>query len=146
MKKTILLFFSLLTMLQLSLAQRTVYHTRPEKLFNQGKEMFLEGNYAGAEDLLAQFTAVSNDTRLKEEAAYMRAVASFKRGREESGEVLQSFLDNYPESVHRHPLLFLIGSRYFDQKEWEQARTWFALTDLDYLTLTDQEDYSFRSG
>lgn len=146
MKKIILLFFSLLTMLQLSVAQRTVYHTRPEKLFNQGKEMFLEGNYAGAEDLLAQFTAVSNDARLKEEAAYMRAVASFKRGREESGEVLQSFLDNYPESVHRHPLLFLIGSRYFDQKEWEQARTWFALTDLDYLTLTDQEDYSFRSG
>lgn len=146
MKKLFLLLITLLSLLQLSVAQRTVYHAEPEKLFNQGKEMFLEENYTGAEDLLAHFSAVSNDPRLQEEAAYMRTVAAFKRGRVEGGELLKAFLNSYPESVHRHPLLFLIGSHHYDRKEWETAHSWFTMADLDYLTLTDQEDYSFRLG
>ena len=60
MKKTIfLLLFAVAT--HLAMAQRTVYHHQPEKLFNQGKEMFLEGNYTGAQDLLSQYVAESND-------------------------------------------------------------------------------------
>ena len=144
--KRIFLLLTLMSLLQLSLAQRTVYHVEPEKLFNQGKEMFLEGNYAGADDLLTRFTAISDDVRMKEEAAYMQAVASFKRGSEGSSEQLETFLYNHPESVHRHPLMFLIGSAHYDRKEWEAARSWLLQADLDYLTLTDQEDYSFRLG
>ena len=144
--RKVFLLLTLLSLLQLSVAQRAVYHAQPEKLFNQGKEMFLEGNYAGAEDMLARFLLESNDQRMKEEAAYMRAVASFKRGGEESIALLKAFLNNHPESLHRHPLYFLIGSYHYDRKEWETARSWFALADLDYLTLTDQEDYTFRSG
>lgn len=144
--KRICLLLTLMSLLQLSLAQRTVYHAEPEKLFNQGKEMFLEGNYAGAEDLLTRFSAMSDDVRLKEEAAYMQAVASFERGSEDSSEQLETFLNNHPESVHRHPLLFLIGSAHYDRKEWEAARNWLLQADLDYLNLTDQEDYSFRLG
>ncbi len=144
--RKVFLLLTLLSLLQLSVAQRAVYHAQPEKLFNQGKEMFLEGNYAGAEDMLTRFLLESNDQRMKEEAAYMRAVASFKRGGEESIALLKAFLNNHPESLHRHPLYFLIGSYHYDRKEWETTRSWFALADLDYLTLTDQEDYSFRSG
>ena len=40
----------------------------------------------------------------------------------------------------------MIGSFHYDHKEWEEARFWFNLSDLDYLTLSEQEDYSFRSG
>jgi len=144
--KKIILLLTLLPLLQLSLAQRTVYHAEPEKLFNQGKEMFLEKNYAGAEDLLARYITQSDDLRMKEEADYMRSVASFKRGRDSGGEMLKAFLSSYPESTHRHPLLFMIGSYHYDRKEWEAARSWFTLADLDYLTLAEQEDYSFRSG
>jgi len=32
------------------------------------------------------------------------------------------------------------------QKEWETAKFWFNRADLDYLTLSEQEDYSFRTG
>jgi len=64
------------------MAQRTTYHEQPEKLFNQGKEMFLEGNYTAAQELLAQFSSESNDDLLKEEAAYMSAVSSFHTGNE----------------------------------------------------------------
>lgn len=57
--RKIILLFTLALVTQISTAQRTAYHTQPEKLFNQGKEMFLEGNYVGAKDMLSRYTMVS---------------------------------------------------------------------------------------
>lgn len=144
--RKIVLLFTLVLVTQISTAQRTVYHAQPGKLFNQGKEMFLDGNYVGAEELLERFSAVSSDDYLKEEAAYMIAVSSFRRGNDESGTILKAFLDRYPETIHRHLVRYLIGSFHYDKKEWEAARIWFNQVDLDYLTLGEQEDYSFRTG
>ncbi|HRS42020.1 MAG TPA: hypothetical protein P5174_08410, partial [Dysgonamonadaceae bacterium] len=143
MKKNILgiLFF---LVMQSTFAQRTAYHFQPENLFNQGKEMFLEKNYAGAQDLLGKFIAESDDEFLEEEAEYMIALSSFYRGSGDSGDRLKEFLDKYPESVHRHQVNFLIGSFHFDKKEWAIAKHWMEQSDLDYLTTSEQEDYSFR--
>ncbi|WP_298650744.1 tetratricopeptide repeat protein [uncultured Proteiniphilum sp.] len=143
MKKIILLFI-LAVIAQVSIAQRTAYHAQPEQLFNQGKEMFLEGNYEGAKQLLEKFVAGSDDAYLKEEAAYMMAVSSFRSGDDNSGNMLEAFLDTYPETVHRYHVNFLIGSYYFDKKEWQAAGERFNQADLDYLILPEQEDYSFR--
>lgn len=144
--KRIIVLILLALVIKVSMAQRTTYHEQPGKLFNQGKELFLEGNYTAAQELLAQFSSVSKDELLKEEAAYMFAVSSFYTGNERSGEILQGHLERYPETIHRHQLQFLIGSYYYDKKEWDEALHWFKEADLDYLTLTDQEAYSFRSG
>ena len=78
--KKIILLFTLALIVEASVAQKTVYHTQPEQLFNRGKEMFLNGNWEGAEQLLEKFVTASSDTYLKEEAAYMVAVSSFHRG------------------------------------------------------------------
>lgn len=143
MKKTIfLLLFAVAT--HLATAQRTVYHHQPEKLFNQGKEMFLEGNYVGAQHLLSQYVAESNDRFLIEEAEYMMAVSAYQRGTQNSGDILKEFLDSHPETIHRHQVLFLTGSYHFDKKDWKLAEFWLEQADLDYLTPSEQEDYSFR--
>ena len=145
MKKTIfVLFFALAT--HLAMAQRTVYHHQPGKLFNQGKEMFLEGNYTGAQDLLSQFITESTDRLLIEEAKYMMAVSSFYKGVKNSGERMKEYLDEYPESIYHHQVKFLIGSYHFDEKDWKLARFWFDQADLDYLKPSEQEDFSFRSA
>ena len=143
MKKNILGIL-LFLVIQSTFAQRTAYHFSPENLYNQGKEMFLEKNYAGAQDLLGKFIAENHDSFLKEEAEYMIALSSFYRGSDDSGDRLKDFLDTYPESVHRHQINFLIGSFHFDKKEWAVAKHWFELSDLDYLTPSEQEDYCFR--
>ncbi len=146
MYKKIILLVTLALATQVATAQRTAYHSQPERLFNQGKEMFLEGSYVGAQDLLTRFAAESDDDYLKEEATYMIAVSSFKRGIENSGNILKEFLDTHPETIHRNEVSFLIGSYHFDKKEWEPAGFWFHQVDLDYLSLSEQEDYSFRTG
>lgn len=144
--RKIILFVLLAVATQLSVAQQTVYHSQPEKLFNQGKEMFLEGNYVGAQNVLSEFINNSDDDYLREEAHYMQAVSAFHRGLEKSGETLKEFLDTYPETAHRHQIKFLIGSYHFNKKEWKLADFWLNQADLDYLTLSEQEDYSFRAA
>ena len=144
MRKILLL--SLIFATYLAMAQRTVYHHQPEKLFNQGKEMFLEGNYTGAQDLLSQYVAESNDRFLTEEARYMMAVSSFHKGVKNSGDVMKTFLDEHPENIHHHQVKFLIGSYHFDEKDWKLAKFWFDQADLDYLKPSEQEDFSFRNA
>lgn len=126
-------------------AQRSAYH-QAEKLFNQGREMFLEGNYVGAQDVLSQFADESSDRFLREEAAYMVAVSAFRRGLENSAEMLKEFLDAHPETIHRHQVAFFVGSVYFDKKDWELADFWLKQGNIDYLLPSEQEDYSFRSA
>lgn len=144
--KKIFLIVMLALITQVIPAQKTIFHTYPERLFRQGREMFLGGNYVGAQDLLIGFCAQSDDLRLKEEAEYMLAVASFRRGSEQCEVDLKSFLECHPATAHRHEVQFLIGSRYFDKGEWDTALSWFEQADLDYLTLSEQEDYSFRKA
>lgn len=130
----------------LGMAQQSVEHYPTEVLFNQGKELFLGGNYTGAQDLLQQFASQSTDKHLVEEATYMMAVSSFMKGTPQRGNTLKAFLESYPASLHRHEVAFLIGSYHYDQKDWRTAEHWFAQSDLDYLTPVAQQDYSFRRG
>ena len=142
--KKIIFVFTLALITHASPAQKSAYNSQPERLFNLGKEMFLEGNFTGAQDILLEFTSGSSDLFLNEEAAYMIAVSSFRLGNENSGDILKRFLDTYPETIHRHQVNFLVATHYYDNKDWQKALLWFNMADLDYLSLVEQEDYSFR--
>lgn len=145
MKKIIVLFCLVIASYSL-FAQRTVYHQQPEKLFNQGKEMFLEKNYTGAQDLLMQYSSNGKDAFLLEEAAYMNAASAFYKGDKYSADMLMEFLDKYPQTIHRNQMLFFVGSYHFDEKNWELAKFWLDQANLDYLTSSEQEDHSFRTA
>ena len=145
MRKSILII-SLAIISQVTFAQNSVYNTQPELLFNQGKEMFLGGNWNGAVDMLLKFSEESSDKQLKEEADYMIAVSSFRKGNENSDLIMKEFLEEYPETVHINQINFLIASYYFNKDDWSKALLWFNLADLDYLKINEQEDYSFRTG
>lgn len=125
-------------------AQQTAYNFMPEKMFNQGKEMFLAENYVGAQDVLSKFIDKTDNKILRHEAEYMLAVTSFKRGEAQSIDALYNFWNDNKKSIYNNQITFLLGSYYFDKKEWNDARDWFNFADLDYLSNADQEDYSFR--
>ena len=144
--KKIILILTLALITQISFAQRTAYSALPDIKFNQGKEMFFNANWTGAQDVLLKFFEETKDIYLKEEAAYMIAVSSFRIDNENSSSIMKEFLDKYPETIHRHEVSFLIASHHFDREEWDQALLWFNMSDLDYLNLSEQEDYSFRTG
>jgi len=99
--KKIMLVITLVAVVQAGVAQQTAYRRPPENRFNEGKTLFLEGDYAAAHEVLTEFITRSNDAVLLEEAEYMMAACSFYRGEEDGGEKLMAFLKEHPESAHR---------------------------------------------
>ncbi len=145
MKKTVLLLlFAVSVIMQSLMAQQTAINFQPEQLFNKGKEMFMEENYVGAQDMLSKYIEKSKDKILMHEAKYMLAVASFKRGELGSIDLLNTMWNESPKSIYHNQIAFLIGTWHFDKNQWDEAKHWFEEADLDYLSYPDQEDYSFR--
>ena len=147
MKKILLITgIGIASTLQLTYAQRGISNELPQRLFIQGKEMFLDNNFVGAQNTLAEFKRLSNDQNAKLEADYMIAASSYFTGKEDAVTILREYLDTYPESYHRNDICFYIGSSYFNEKNWNQSLYWFEQADVDYLSKKDQEDYTFRSA
>jgi TolA-binding protein len=104
----------------------------------------LDNNYAGCINTLEEFKNRSKETKLTEEADYMIVSSLFYQGKAGDGAILKDFLDEYPESYHRNQISFFTGSAHFAQKDWNKARFWLSRSDVDYLSVGEQEDYSYR--
>ena len=142
--KKIILLLSVIGLFSFATAQKTAYHVPSQKLFDQGKEMFLEENYTGAYDLLSEYIQLATDNKLIEEAEYFMAASAFYRNAPNSGDIMKEYLSNYPETIHHNQLKFLIGSYHFAEKDWSKTIFWFDQANLDYLSVDEQEDFSFR--
>lgn len=144
--RKLLLVLGLAAGLQLTYAQRGTQMELPNRLFTQGKEMFLDKNYVGCLNTLDEFKQLSKDASLKQEADYMIASSYYYQGKENVAIVLKEYLETYPETYHRNQLCFFIGSSHFAQKDWKKAMYWLGQSDMDYLSVDEQEDYSYRAA
>jgi len=144
--KKLLVILSIVITTQFAYAQKSAYSELPDRLFSQGKEMFLDNNYTGCINALEEFVKVSNDIHLKAEADYMIVSSLFYQGKEDSGNLLKDYLEKYPETYHRNQVCFFIGSVHFTEKDWQRASFWFDQVDVDYLNINEQEDYSYRKA
>ncbi|GAB6011905.1 tetratricopeptide repeat protein [Viscerimonas tarda] len=142
--KKILLIVGITVGIQFAYAQQPVKDELPDRYFNEGKELFFEKNYTGAIHSLSEFLKRSTNPQLAVEADYMIVSSLFFNGNKEAEIGMKDFLDAHPETYHRNQLCFYIGSCHFDKKEWQKALYWFNQSDIDYLSASDQEDYSFR--
>lgn len=146
MKKFIAVLGIVALCMQLSYAQKPVNNDLPDRLFKQGKEMFLDSNYVGCQNSLGEFLKLTKDEQLKIEAEYMILCSDYFMGKSDVGLQLKDYLDSHPETYHQDQLRFYIGSTHFEQKEWAKALFWFSQADVDYLSAKEQEDYAFRGS
>lgn len=124
--------------------QRSYQFTTPERLFAEGKELFNLKNYSGCMDKLEAFKKQSTDADLIQEADYMLVSAAFEQGRDQAELMLKDYLDVYPDSRHADEVGFMIASAHFGKEEYEKAVFWFNQSDIDLLSVEQQEAYSFR--
>lgn len=146
MKIRLLSLFFLISPLFVGYAQKGISYQTPNKLFNQGKEMFIDKNYVGAQNTLNEYKNIATDKELISEADYMIAASSYFRGKENAIELLHDHWEAYPETYHRNDIAFYIGSYYFGEKDWDKSLFWFNQSDVAYLSYSDQENYTFRSA
>lgn len=142
--KKILLTLGLLAAFQLTYAQRTAQFISPDRLFTEGKELFLKNNYSGCIDKLTSYKSHADNPELIQEAEYMIVYSIYMQGREDSPELLKSYLEDYPDTPHRDRLFFMIGSTHFGKEEYEKAIFWYREADIDLLNKQAQEEYTYR--
>jgi tetratricopeptide (TPR) repeat protein len=146
MKKILFLFCGLMC-LQSVFAQRSAMFSASDRLFREGKTMFDEGNYAGCIAKMLEYEkSLSTDAQLLEDAEFLTVASNFYLNRENTVADLRRFLEKYPVSIHKNEICFMTGSDYFRTGDFKQAVFWFKQTDIDRLSLKEQEDYAYRMG
>ena len=124
--------------------QRSYLFEHPDRLFYEGKEFFELQNYPGCIDKLEAYKKQSADNGLIQEADYMLAVITFEQGRSDAVDIMEAFLNHYPDTRHENEICFLIGSAYFAAEQYDMALYWLNESELYYLSAKQQEDYCFR--
>lgn len=124
--------------------QRSYQFEAPDRLFVEGKELFVLKNYPGCIDKLEAYKKASSNADLIQEADFMLVVAAYEQGRSNAPELLKSYLESFPDSRHADEVNFMIASSHFGKGEYEKAIFWFGESDIDMLSPEQQEEYSFR--
>jgi TolA-binding protein len=142
MRKTILILCCVISV-QVVLAQRSVHYTSPDRLYREGKAMYEDRNFAACIDKMQQYKQQENPAYIAEADFYIVA-SGYYQGRRELTNELKEFLENYPATVHRDEVAFMIGSCHFAKKEYERAAFWLNESNMDMLSEKQQEDYAYR--
>ncbi|MDR3268945.1 MAG: tetratricopeptide repeat protein [Tannerella sp.] len=124
--------------------QRSYPFDTPERLFLEGKDFFDRKNYPGCVDKLNAYKAQSSNMDLIQESDYMLAAIAFEQGQANADDVLERYLETWPDACHRNEVCFLLGSVYFDRGDYQTAIYWFNEADMDKLGGEQNEAYAFR--
>ena len=142
--KRILIPLCLVIGAQFTDAQRSYQFDSVNRLYNEGKELFVLKNYAGCMDKMEAYKSVSTDADLIQEADYLLACSAYEQNLPSAMDGLLHYLDKYPDTHHAAKIHYLIGSTYFSKKDYLKAIYYFNETNIDRLSLANQEAYSFR--
>lgn len=115
-----------------------------DRLFAEGKDFFELKNYAGCTDKLEAYKKIATNSDLVQEADYMLAYIAFEQGKENAVEILESYLRQYPDSRHGDEACLLIGSGYFEGKDYTRAENWLADARVNALNPQQQEVLNYR--
>jgi tetratricopeptide (TPR) repeat protein len=125
-------------------AQRSARFISPNRLFQEGKTLFEEHNYAGCIDKILQYRQQERNPVFIAEADYLLVASAYHQGYKDITNELKVFLENYPATAHRNEILFMIGSTHFTKGEYAQAVFWLNESEIDLLSGKQQEDYAYR--
>lgn len=142
--KKIFVGLTIICATQFAYAQKAVYNSQPDRLFNQGKEMFLDRNYSGTINTLTEFIKQSKDASKIEDAKYMILGAEFYMGTPNILNEIKNYLDEFPGTLYNDKLNFYTGTIHFQDKEWDKALFWLTKSNSDLLEEDEQADYKYR--
>ena len=136
-----------LTLVSLTVSgQRSFQFEAADRLFSEGKDFFELKNYAACMDKLEACKKVTTDCDLIQEADYMLAFIAFEQGKTDAVEILEVYLEMYPDSRHSDEARLLIGSGYFERGDYLSASTRLAEARVDALSIEQQAALQYRLG
>lgn len=130
----------------MGMAQQTEPLTDSRRLFDDGKTLFLRHDYAAARQTLSQYLQRKPSASLQEEADYMLACTAYELKEPDCIDVLDKYLESYPDSRYANRIQYLIGSAYFFDGKYQEAIAAYKGCDVESLGDSERDACALRQG
>lgn len=125
-------------------AQTSGEISSPSRLYYEGKELFIEEDYAAAILSLQHFIKQQPTSPFNQEAEYMMVCSSYELQDHNSTALLRGYLEKYPDSPHVNRIYALIASTYFFEEKYDEALALFNSSRLDLLANEERDEMTYR--
>ncbi len=120
---------------------------KSERLFVEGKQLFLRRDYAAAYQTLVRYqTEGSGTVKYRDETDYMLACAVYELRMDNHIETLEGYLADHPDTKYSNRIKSLIASAYFFNGDYSKAADCFLQCELEHLPAKERDACILRLG
>lgn len=116
----------------------------PDRLFEEGRSLFLEKNYAAASAVLQTFIDRKPQSLERQEAEYFMVSAAYELQDRNRIERLRGYLDRYPDTPYSNRLYALLASCYYYEEQYDEALALFNSTRLEELANDERDERTYQ--
>lgn len=124
-------------------AQTSEKITSPVNLYKEGRNLFLQKNYAAATPPLKAFIRQEPNASLREEAEYMLVCSVYELKDKNSITLLRNYLEQYPDTPYANRIYALLAAGYFYEEKYDEALALFNSAQLDLLGNEERDDMTY---
>ncbi|GFZ40354.1 tetratricopeptide repeat protein [Bacteroides nordii] len=124
-------------------AQTSEKITSPVNLYKEGRNLFLQKNYAAATPPLKAFIREEPNASLREEAEYMLVCSAYELKDKNSITLLRNYLEQYPDTPYANRIYALLAAGYFYEEKYDEALALFNSAQLDLLGNEERDDMTY---
>ena len=130
-----------------TLAQDLLLQQKANRLFKTGQELMVQNQYAAARENFNEYLSLSQQpSTQKQDAEYYRGICSLNLYHTDAEKQLQDFIDNNPSSPKTSVAYVDLANFFYTEKIYKKAATYFAKSDFNALTTSQQSEAHFRWG
>ena len=129
-------------------AQQTFYHTAENRQYQQGIELYQNGKYSAAQQILDKYAhdhAGDNSDQLSN-CDFYAAMCAVKLFNNDAESRVVKFLNDNPENPLRNEAMFNLAGYFYQRKSYNNALIYYEQVDISRLGREDQAEYHFKSG
>ncbi|NCC09860.1 MAG: tetratricopeptide repeat protein [Bacteroidia bacterium] len=116
----------------------------PNRLFEEGRSLFLEKNYAAASAVLQTFIDRKPQSLERQEADYLMVSSAYELQDRNRIERLRNYLERYPDTPYSNRLYALLASCYYYNGQYDEALALFNSTRLEELANDERDERTYQ--
>lgn len=137
------LFFSFL-FYQLSAQESTIY-TNDLEAYYKALDLYQDRAYAAAQNTFEDIkNTFDEDSEMHANCAYYAANCAIRLQQRNADELMQDFVEKYPNSTKRNDAFMEVADYYYEQGKYTYALKWLKKVKAKNMARRDYEDYLFK--
>ena len=124
-------------------AQTSEKITSPVNLYKEGRNLFLQKNYAAPTPPFKAFIRQEPNASLREAAEYMLVCSAYELKDKNSITLLRNYLEQYPDTPYANRIYALLAAGYFYEEKYDEALALFNSAQLDLLGNEERDDMTY---